>query len=145
MQFNSPYASLGQFMFSPGQTAQAGSQIQNQLGMQFNPRATLKNQASNTGIQRSLRGALKGQGQYDAARRLVPTANRFNDANENARYGLNLQSQNEQFGTGMLNRTLQNMNANNSPSIPLAMENLRLDNIQRVQAGPLGQLFGGWY
>jgi hypothetical protein len=145
MDFQSPYASLGQLMFTPGQTAQAGSQLQNQLAGQYNPRMTLKNQASNTGIQRSLTGALKGQGRYDAARQLSPLANKFNDASTNAQHGLNLQRLNEGYGTSMLNRTLQNMNANNSPQIPLAIENQRLDNMQRIQAGPLGQLFGGWY
>lgn len=145
MEFNSPYASLGQFMFTPGQTAQAGSQLQNQLGGQYNTRQTLKNQASNTGVQRSLFGALKGQGQYDASKRLAPIGQRFDDANANARQALQVQAANEDYGTGMLGRTLQNMNINNSPSIPLAMENTRLDNFQRMQSGPLGQLFSGWY
>lgn len=145
MDFQSPYASLGQFMFTPGQTAQAGSQLQNQLGGQFNPRMTLKNQASNTGVQRSLSGALKGQGQYDAARQLAPIANKFGDAQANAQHGLNIQRMNESFGTGMLGRTLQNINVNNSPNLPLAVENQRLDNAQRFQSGPIGQLLSGWF
>lgn len=141
MDFNSPYASLGQFMFTPGQTAVAGSQLQNQLGSDFNTRATLKNQASNNGIQRSLRGALKGQGQYDASKVMSPIANRFGDATANTQQGLAVQSANEQYGLGMLGRTLQNYNANNSPAVPLSIANTQLNNYQRY-SGPLGQLFG---
>lgn len=143
--FNSPYASLSQFLYTPGQTATAGSQVQNQLGGQYNTRQTLKNQASNTGIQRSLRGALKGQGAGDAAKAVAPIANRFDDAASNAQYGLALGKANENYGLGMLNRTLGAMNANNSPAYPLALENLRLDNYQRAQQGPFGQLFGGMF
>lgn len=130
-------------MFSPGQTGQAVGQVQNQLGRQYNTQTALKSQSSANGIGRSLKGALAGQGQYDAAKKLAPIGQRFDDATANAQYQQQLQGANDQYGIGMLGRTLQNMNANNSPTIPLALANNQLNNFNNAQ-GWLGQLMGGW-
>lgn len=139
----SPYASLGQMMFTPGMTGSAIGQQQNQLGRQYNTMSSLKAQSPVNGIGRSLKAGLAGQGSYDAAKKLAPIGQRFEDEQANARYGLQLQNANEGFGLNMLNRTLQNQNANNSPTIPLALANNQLNQFNNAQ-GWLGQLFGGW-
>lgn len=130
-------------MFSPDQTGQAVGQVQNQLGRQYNTMTTLKNQPESNGIGRSLKAGLAGQGQYDAAKRLAPIGQRFDDASANARYSQQLQGANDQYGIGMLGRTMQNINMNNSPTIPLALANTQLNNFNNAQ-GWLGQLMGGW-
>ena len=143
MEFQSPYASLGQLMFSPDQTAQASGQLQNKLGRQYNTMTALKAQPASSGIGRSLKGALVGQGQYDAAKKLAPIGQQFDDAAANARYSQQLQGANDQFGIGMLGRVTQNINQNNSPTIPLALANSQLNNFNNAQ-GWLGQLMSGW-
>lgn len=143
MQFNSPFQSLGQLMFTPGQTAQASAQNVNELGRSFNPMTGLKAQSSTSGIGRSLKAALAGQGGYDAQRRMAPIAQQFTDAQSNADYSRQLQGANAGYGLGMLGRTLSSINQNNSPSLPLAVANTQLNNFNNAY-GWLGQLMSGW-
>lgn len=130
-------------MFTPSQTSVMSANTQNQLGRQYNTQSALKAQSPASGIGRSLKAGLAGQGSYDAAKKLAPIGQRFEDEQANARYSLQLQNANEGYGLGMLNRTLQNQNANNSPTIPLALANNQLNQFNNAQNW-LGQLFGGW-
>lgn len=104
MQFNSPYVSLAQTMYSQPQTAAASSNLLGDLSQKYNVNMTLKNQPLNSGLHRSLSAGLKGQGQYDVARATGPLGQAFSDAAQNAQYRLGVQQANEGFGLDMLNR-----------------------------------------
>lgn len=104
MQYNSPYVSLSQTLFSPNQTAAASSGLIGDMSKNYNVNMTLKNQPLNSGLHRNLAAGLKGQGQYDTARAVGPLGQAFSDASSNAQYRLGLQQANEGYGIDMLNR-----------------------------------------
>jgi hypothetical protein len=104
MQYNSPYVSLAQTLYSPSQTAASSSQMIGGLSSQYGLNAALKSQPLNTGLHRSLSAGMKGQSNYDVARKTGPLGQAFGDAAANAQYGLGVQQANEGFGLDMLNR-----------------------------------------
>lgn len=106
IQINSPYQSLGQLMFSPGQTASAASQGQAQLSRQYNPAMTAKNQPLNRGMSQHVGATLKGQGQYDVARSFMPASQRLQDFGANTQFGNAVQRGNNQSGLSGYGRLL---------------------------------------
>jgi hypothetical protein len=109
MQFGiqSPFANMSQQMYSPSQTASAGSQALAAIGQQGNVMSHMKQQPLNRGIGRNVYAGMAGQGGHDARRQFAPMSMALRDGISNAQYGLGIQGANESAGLMGLGHAMQ--------------------------------------